>query len=335
MNGNWLLTCSRDQLIKVFDIRYMMKEMQTFRGGHVKEVSTICWHPHQETLFASGGYDGGVIFWNVGNEAPQAKLIQAHDSAVWDLKFHPLGHILASGSNDHTTKFWVRNRPGDPMRDKYNVSQIPVIGEQLSKDMYGIDVNALHPYGVNSARTMHQRDGRGRGGGFMNRGDRTQGDRHFRGDRPFGETRGQSGPNGGDFSESVEGGFRHQHRPFNPMMPTHHQHQENQQDQDSHPQQQSQQQQQQQQSAQQGFIPGFTPGFFPPPPPPHMAPPMMPPPPGHPVPPFPPFGLPFGQTMTGPTPTPPPPHSNNSSENTRQDDSLPPGFNQNPNRRPL
>lgn len=35
-NGNWLLTGSRDHLIKLYDIR-MMAEMQTFRG-HKKEV---------------------------------------------------------------------------------------------------------------------------------------------------------------------------------------------------------------------------------------------------------------------------------------------------------
>lgn len=37
MNGNWLLTGSRDHLLKVFDIR-MMKELQTFRG-HKKEAT--------------------------------------------------------------------------------------------------------------------------------------------------------------------------------------------------------------------------------------------------------------------------------------------------------
>lgn len=36
MNGNWLLTGSRDQLVKVFDIR-TMKEFQTLRG-HKREV---------------------------------------------------------------------------------------------------------------------------------------------------------------------------------------------------------------------------------------------------------------------------------------------------------
>lgn len=36
-----------------------------------------------------------------------------------------MGHILCSGSNDHTSKFWTRNRPGDTMRDKYNLNTLP------------------------------------------------------------------------------------------------------------------------------------------------------------------------------------------------------------------
>ena len=44
----------------------------------------------------------------------------AHDGMVWSLAWHPLGHLLCSGSNDHTSKFWARNRPGDKMKDKYN-----------------------------------------------------------------------------------------------------------------------------------------------------------------------------------------------------------------------
>lgn len=49
----------------------------------------------------------------------------AHESIVWTLAWHPIGHILCSGSNDHTVKFWTRNRPGDQMRDKYNLNTLP------------------------------------------------------------------------------------------------------------------------------------------------------------------------------------------------------------------
>lgn len=37
-NGNWLLTASRDHLLKVFDIRNMKEEIQTFKG-HKKEAT--------------------------------------------------------------------------------------------------------------------------------------------------------------------------------------------------------------------------------------------------------------------------------------------------------
>ena len=51
--------------------------------------------------------------------------VQAHESIVWALSWHPVGHILCSGSNDHTCKFWTRNKPGDTMRDKYNLNTLP------------------------------------------------------------------------------------------------------------------------------------------------------------------------------------------------------------------
>jgi hypothetical protein len=44
---------------------------------------------------------------------PAHKIQHAHQYAVWSLDWHPLGHILASGSNDRTTAFWTRARPGD------------------------------------------------------------------------------------------------------------------------------------------------------------------------------------------------------------------------------
>ena len=46
----------------------------------------------------------------------------AHEGIIWDIKWHPLGHITASASNDFSTKFWTRNNPGDKMKDKYNLN---------------------------------------------------------------------------------------------------------------------------------------------------------------------------------------------------------------------
>ncbi|ENN76209.1 hypothetical protein YQE_07176, partial [Dendroctonus ponderosae] len=123
-NGNWLITASRDHLLKLFDLRNLSQEVQTFRG-HKKEASSVAWHPIHEGLFASGGSDGAIVFWHVGADKEVGAIEQAHDSIVWTLAWHPLGHILCSGSNDHTSKFWTRNRPGDQMRDKYNLNTQP------------------------------------------------------------------------------------------------------------------------------------------------------------------------------------------------------------------
>lgn len=86
----------------------------------------------------------------------QAEICGAHDGAVYSLSWHPLGvllacvrvcvcarvsscvcfhcwmshwsvragHILASSSHDHATRFWTRNRPGDDCHDKYNANQV-------------------------------------------------------------------------------------------------------------------------------------------------------------------------------------------------------------------
>ncbi|XP_030509661.1 flowering time control protein FY isoform X2 [Cannabis sativa] len=128
-NGNWVLTASKDQIIKLYDIR-AMKELQSFRG-HRKDVTTLAWHPFHEEYFVSGSYDGSMFHWLVGHETPQIEIPSAHDNSVWDLAWHPIGYLLCSGSNDHTTKFWCRNRPGDTARDnKFNMGQNQGYGEQ-------------------------------------------------------------------------------------------------------------------------------------------------------------------------------------------------------------
>ncbi|XP_039056942.1 flowering time control protein FY-like [Hibiscus syriacus] len=120
-NGNWLLTAGKDQIIKLYDIR-AMKELASFRG-HRKDVTALASHPFHEEYFVSGSFDGSIFHWVVGRETPQVEIPNAHDNSVWDIAWHPIRYLLCSGSNDHMTKFWCRNRPGDTTRDKYNKGQ--------------------------------------------------------------------------------------------------------------------------------------------------------------------------------------------------------------------
>lgn len=131
-------SASRDQTVRVFDIR-AMKEFRILKG-HKKEVccecfyflqayvidsnnlSAVTWHPVHPIL-VSGGSEGSILHWDLSTpdpdvlsqpiSSPRATLSQAHDSNVWSLTFHPFGHLLVSGSNDNTTRFWSRERPGD------------------------------------------------------------------------------------------------------------------------------------------------------------------------------------------------------------------------------
>ncbi|KAF9484986.1 WD40 repeat-like protein [Pholiota conissans] len=120
-NGNLVASASRDQTVRVFDIR-AMKEFRVLKG-HKKEVCSVAWHP-VHPLLVSGGSEGAILHWDLSTpdesgsftqsvSTPRATLSQAHDSNVWSLAFHPFGHLLASASNDHTTRFWSRERPGD------------------------------------------------------------------------------------------------------------------------------------------------------------------------------------------------------------------------------
>ncbi|KAL8546829.1 hypothetical protein ACS0TY_006520 [Phlomoides rotata] len=127
-NGNWVLTASKDQIIKLYDIR-AMKELESFRG-HRKDVTALAWHPFHEEYFVSGSYDGSIFHWLVGHETPQVEIQTAHDNSVWGLAWHPIGYLLCSGGNDHATKFWCRNRPGDSAREKLNMGPNQGFGDQ-------------------------------------------------------------------------------------------------------------------------------------------------------------------------------------------------------------
>ncbi|KAN0109792.1 WD40-repeat-containing domain protein [Russula decolorans] len=151
-HGNLLASASRDQTVRVFDIR-SMKEWVVLRGHKKEVCSLAWHpvHPilvsggsegailHWDLSSPTAGTPTPIFPTTSSSAAttstspashttspstvalsapapqvpPRATLSQAHDSNVWALAFHPLGHLLVSASNDHTTRFWARERPGD------------------------------------------------------------------------------------------------------------------------------------------------------------------------------------------------------------------------------
>lgn len=123
-NGHWLASAARDHLVKVFDIRNLKTHYQVLRG-HRKEASALAWHTQHEGLLATGGSEGSIIYWLIGEDQPVGQVDGGHESLIWTMAWHPLGHVLATASNDHSTKFWSRQLTTElGMRD-------PTKGEEM------------------------------------------------------------------------------------------------------------------------------------------------------------------------------------------------------------
>lgn len=69
------------------------------------------------------------MFWSSECEKPLGSLVGAHEGLCLSLDWHPVGHILASGSLDNSVRFWIRQRPGDSCLDQY------VLGKQAAEAM--------------------------------------------------------------------------------------------------------------------------------------------------------------------------------------------------------
>uniref|UniRef100_A0A8C7KTL9 WD repeat domain 33 n=1 Tax=Oncorhynchus kisutch TaxID=8019 RepID=A0A8C7KTL9_ONCKI len=137
LNGNWLLTASRDHLCKLFDIRNLKEELQVFRG-HKKEATAVAWHPVHEGLFASGGSDGSLLFWNVGvvGICKKTHFQFTHEYIIYTCE---MGQIIVILDVCSGVKFWTRNRPGDKMRDRYNLNLLPGMSED------GVEYDDMEP----------------------------------------------------------------------------------------------------------------------------------------------------------------------------------------------
>ncbi|KAK6364045.1 pre-mRNA cleavage and polyadenylation factor (CPF) complex subunit [Exophiala oligosperma] len=145
-----LATSSRDGQTRIFDLR-MMRDVAILRG-HEKGVTSVAWHPIHPCLISTGGDEGSLHSYlltepntpagissttispytssdprSVPAQSiyPAHRIPHAHESSIWSLDWHPLGHILATGSNDHFTRFWSRSQPGETtcFKDKFHLGE--------------------------------------------------------------------------------------------------------------------------------------------------------------------------------------------------------------------
>ncbi len=97
------------------------------------------WHPIHHNIFASGDSSGAIIYWSLLSPDPSEPvtvLEAAHEDAVFTLSFHPLGHILCSGSKDFTARFWCRARPtGGHETDRWHIGEEKALGAKMEEEL--------------------------------------------------------------------------------------------------------------------------------------------------------------------------------------------------------
>lgn len=123
LDGNLCATSSRDRDIRLFDLRNL-KELRILKG-HKEAAVTLAWHPLHHNLLASGGHDKAIFYWTTEDSTPLDCIEYAHDAPITSLAWQPIGNLLASGSLDHNTRFWCRERPGVQVgMDRYHLGAL-------------------------------------------------------------------------------------------------------------------------------------------------------------------------------------------------------------------
>lgn len=126
-NQYLLAAASRDHTAHLFDMRMMSHNHKSMvLRGHPADVSSLEWHPMHPQLLTTGTHDGSIHHFvldslNLQNDSgqlmPSWSIAKAHMWPVWDLAYHPVGHVLASGSNDKSVRIWTRAEMGDEEAD--------------------------------------------------------------------------------------------------------------------------------------------------------------------------------------------------------------------------
>ncbi|WVW80042.1 hypothetical protein I302_102015 [Kwoniella bestiolae CBS 10118] len=123
--GHLVATAGGDAVIRLFDIR-TFRELEAMKG-HTKEINCLEWHPIHHSLFTSGDSAGTINHYSLTSPTPSepiTSLASAHEDAVFSLSYHPLGHLLCSGSKDFTARFWQRARPaGGHEKDRWHLGE--------------------------------------------------------------------------------------------------------------------------------------------------------------------------------------------------------------------
>ncbi|KAG0672549.1 hypothetical protein C6P42_003217 [Pichia californica] len=81
--------------------------INTISNLHPEKISGLQWSPINDSILATGGSDGIInIIQNPLYENFSKLELKGHLSRINDLKFHPIGNLIASASADLTWRLW-------------------------------------------------------------------------------------------------------------------------------------------------------------------------------------------------------------------------------------
>lgn len=102
--NKYVLTCSDDETIKMFDIETQQELF--YQEGHNTTVYSIAFNPYGN-LYISGDSKGGLMLWDIrtGKNVEQIKM--AHNNSIMNINFNPfLANMFCTCSTDNTIKIF-------------------------------------------------------------------------------------------------------------------------------------------------------------------------------------------------------------------------------------
>ena len=102
----YILSCSDDMSIKLWDWEKGWKNIMTFEG-HMHYVMQVVFNPKDSNTFASASLDRTIKVWSIGASVPNYTL-EGHEKGVNCVEYYAGGEkpYIVSGADDRLVKIW-------------------------------------------------------------------------------------------------------------------------------------------------------------------------------------------------------------------------------------